>query len=166
MSKTPPRLSLLFVCTGNICRSVTAEGIFRKLAHDAGLGHLVNVDSAGTHGYHIGDPPDPRTQAAARKRGYDLSKLRARKLEKDDFERFDLLLAMDDDHYRIMARMADEGHAHKVKSMMAYGRRSSHTIVPDPYYGGPDGFELVLDLLEDSCEGLLAEVRESLEAIR
>ena len=154
------RLSILFVCTGNICRSVTAEGVFRKLANDAGLGHLIKIDSAGTHGYHIGDPPDPRTIAAARSRGYDLSKLRARKLDRNDFERFDLLLAMDDDHYRIMGRMAAEAEAGKVK------RRSTHTIVPDPYYGGPDGFELVLDLLEDSCEGLLAEMREALESIR
>ncbi len=160
------RLAILFVCTGNICRSVTAEGVFRKLANDAGLGHLVKIDSAGTHGYHIGDPPDPRTVAAARSRGYDLSRLRARKLDRSDFERFDLLLAMDDDHYRIMARMAAEAEAHKIKPMMVYARRSTHTIVPDPYYGGPDGFELVLDLLEDSCEGLLADVREELEATR
>ena len=160
------RLSILFVCTGNICRSVTAEGVFRKLANDAGLGHLIKIDSAGTHGYHIGDPPDPRSQAAARSRGYDLSKLRARKLDRNDFERFDLLLAMDDDHYRIMGRMAAEAEAGKVKLMMAYARRSTHTIVPDPYYGGPDGFELVLDLLEDSCEGLLAEMSEALESIR
>lgn len=159
-----PRTSILFVCTGNICRSVTAEGVFRKMTNDAGLGHLIRADSAGTHGYHIGDPPDPRTQAAARRRGYDLSRLRARKVEQHDFERFDLLIAMDDEHYRILARMAGEQSAgHKLKMMMSYARRATHTVVPDPYYGGPDGFELVLDLLEDSCEGLLGQVRESLE---
>lgn len=162
----PNRYSILFVCTGNICRSVTAEAVFRKLTRDAGLDRLVRVDSAGTHGYHIGDPPDPRTQAAARRRGYDMSRLRARKLEQTDFEAFDLVLAMDDDHYRILSRMAEPATAHKIKMMMSYAERTQHSIVPDPYYGGPDGFELVLDLLEDSCEGLLAEVRGELEAFR
>lgn len=162
----PSRYSILFVCTGNICRSVTAEAVFRKLTRDAGLDRLVRVDSAGTHGYHIGDAPDPRTQAAARRRGYDMSRLRARKIEQDDFHNFDLLLAMDDEHYRIMSRMADPAAAHKIRMMMAYAGRAQHSVVPDPYYGGPDGFELVLDLLEDSCEGLLAEVRQELEAIR
>lgn len=160
------RYSILFVCTGNICRSVTAEAVFRKLTKDAGLDGLVHVDSAGTHGYHIGDPPDPRTQAAALRRGYDMSRLKARKVEQSDFENFDLLLAMDDDHYRILSRMAEPATARKIKMMMSYAGRAQHTIVPDPYYGGPDGFELVLDLLEDSCEGLLAEVRQDLEAIR
>lgn len=161
------RTSILFVCTGNICRSVTAEGIFRKMTNDAGLGHLILSDSAGTHGYHIGDAPDPRAQAAARRRGYDLSRLRARKIEQRDFERFDLLIAMDDEHYRTLARMAGEqGAEHKLKMMMSYARRATHSVVPDPYYGGPDGFDLVLDLLEDSCEGLLGQVRGSLEFVR
>lgn len=164
--KDKAKISICFVCTGNICRSVTAEAVFRKLTRDAGLDRLVRVDSAGTHGYHIGDPPDPRTQAAARRRGYDMSRLRARKLEQTDFEAFDLVLAMDDDHYRILSRMAEPATAHKIKMMMSYAERTQHSIVPDPYYGGPDGFELVLDLLEDSCEGLLAEVRKELEAIR
>ncbi len=137
------------------------------MTNDAGLGHLILSDSAGTHGYHIGDPPDPRTQAAARRRGYDLSRLRARKVERRDFERFDLLIAMDEEHYRILAHMAgDQGAGHKLKMMMSYARRATHTVVPDPYYGGADGFELVLDLLEDSCEGLLAQVRESIEFTR
>ncbi|MFO7189488.1 MAG: low molecular weight protein-tyrosine-phosphatase [Pseudomonadota bacterium] len=160
------RYSVLFVCTGNICRSVTAEAVFSKMVADAGLSGLIRVDSAGTHGYHIGEPPDPRSQLAARRRGYDMSRLRARKLERRDFETFDLLLAMDDDHYRIMSRMANPAAAHKIRMMMAYARNASHSIVPDPYYGGPEGFELVLDLLEDSCEGLLAEVRAELEYVR
>lgn len=163
--KAKHKLSVCFICTGNICRSVTAEGVFRKLVDDAGLGGLVKVSSAGTHGYHIGDAPDPRSQAAARRRGYDLSRLRARKLDKDDFERYDLLLAMDDDHYRIATRMAEEGEAHKVRMMMSYARRAQHTIVPDPYYGGPEGFELVLDLIEDAAEGLLEEVRMEVEGL-
>jgi len=127
------KFGVLFVCTGNICRSPTAEAIFRKLAEDAGMAGAVTADSAGTHAYHVGEPPDLRAQAAAAKRGYDLSALRARRIEGADLKRSDLILAMDQDHY------AD---------------------VPDPYYGGPQGFERVLDLLEDSASGLLESLRK------
>lgn len=150
---------VLFVCTGNICRSPTAEGVFRKLVADAGLEGLIVADSAGTHGYHVGEPPDHRTQLAARSRGYDLSGLRARRVVRDDFHRFDLVLAMDREHHGILATLAPPSVGHKLHLMMAFARRSAHDEVPDPYYGGPEGFELVLDLLEDAAAGLLERLR-------
>ncbi len=158
--------SVLFVCTGNICRSVTAEGVFRRLVQDVGLDAHFHIDSAGTQGYHVGDEPDMRSQHAAKKRGYDLSTLRARKVDKADFERFDLILAMDDDHHRILSRMAPPDQAHKLKMVLSYVKDCTHREVPDPYYGGPDGFELVLDLLEKAGAGLLEEMRDELEATR
>jgi protein-tyrosine phosphatase len=154
---------VLFVCTGNICRSPTAEGVFRKLIADAGLTGLIATDSAGTHGYHVGEAPDRRTQAAARRRGYDIAGLRARCVAREDFERFDLVLAMDREHHEILAGLAPPSAGHKVRLMMEFGRRSTHAEVPDPYYGGPDGFELVLDLLEDAAEGLLETLRRELD---
>src|SRR5712692_7040802 len=153
------KLGVLFVCTGNICRSPTAEAIFRKLASKAGLADAILADSAGTHGYHIGEPPDPRAQAAAAKRGYDLSGLRARRFEQADFERFDLILAMDRDHHSILLSMARPPAAHKLKLMMSYARRFKEEEVPDPYYGGSRGFERVLDMLEDAARGLLESLR-------
>ena len=154
------KYGVLFVCTGNICRSPTAEAIFRKLAEDAGMVGAVNADSAGTHAYHVGEPPDPRAQAAAAKRGYDLSALRARRIEGADFRRFDLVLAMDQDHCAILARMAGSSAGHKLKLMMSYAQRFKERDVPDPYYGGPQGFERVLDLLEDAASGLLRSLRK------
>ncbi|HMH17309.1 MAG TPA: low molecular weight protein-tyrosine-phosphatase [Burkholderiales bacterium] len=151
------KFSVLFVCTGNICRSPTAEGIFRKLVSDAGMAVL--ADSAGTHAYHVGEAPDPRAQAAAAKRGYDLGDLRARRFEQADFDRFDLILAMDGDHYSILSRMAQPSAAPKLKLMMSYARNFKEQEVPDPYYGGSGGFERVLDMLEDAARGL----RESLQ---
>ena len=152
------RSSVLFVCTGNICRSPTAEGIFRKLVADAGLEARIDADSAGTHGYHVGEPPDDRTCRVARLRGYDLSRLRARKFERDDYHRFDLILAMDRDNHAHLARLAQPSNAHKLKMMMEYARRFSEREVPDPYYGGTRGFELVLDMLEDAARGLLEAI--------
>jgi protein-tyrosine phosphatase len=149
---------VLFVCTGNICRSPTAEGIFRKLVRDAGLEQLVATDSAGTHDYHVGEPPDPRTLRAAALRGYDLAALRARQLTSGDFLRFDLLIAMDRGHQSMMTRLAPAAGAHKVRLMMCYAGGTGYDEVPDPYYGGPDGFELVLDLLEEASRGLLGAV--------
>lgn len=154
--------SVLFVCTGNICRSPTAEGVFRKLVDDAGLGDRITADSAGTHGYHVGEAPDNRTQAAARRRGYDLSGLRARRVAREDFHRFDLVVAMDREHHEILAGIAPPSAGHKVKLMMEFARRSAHDEVPDPYYGGAEGFELVLDLLEDAAEGLLETLQREL----
>ena len=154
--------SVLFVCTGNICRSPTAEGVFRKRVADARLESLILADSAGTHAYHQGEPPDPRSQAAARARGYDLSRLRARRVSAADFQRFDLLLAMDREHHEILVRLAPPSAARKVRLMMSYASALPHEEVPDPYYGGPDGFELVLDLVEAASEGLLEALRAEL----
>jgi low molecular weight protein-tyrosine phosphatase len=151
------KFGVLFVCTGNICRSPTAEAIFRKLATDSGM--AVTADSAGTHAYHVGEPPDPRAQAAAAKRGYDLSALRARRIEGADFQRFDLILAMDEEHHAILSRMAGSSVDHKLKLMMSYAQRFKEREVPDPYYGGPQGFERVLDMLEDAATGLLESLR-------
>ena len=150
---------ILFVCMGNICRSPTAEGITLKLIRNNKINELINVDSAGTHGYHIGNPPDPRTCAAALKRGIDLSALRARKVVPEDFERFDLLLAMDHDNLALLKRSARPEHHAKLGLFMSYSSRFDTDEMPDPYYGGEQGFELVLDMAEDATHGLIEEMR-------
>jgi len=151
--------SVLFVCTGNICRSPTADGVFRHLVREAGLESRVKVDSAGTHDYHVGEPPDERAQHHALRRGYDLSALRARKVAHDDFEQFDLLLAMDRGHLRILQRLAPPEHRHKLRLFMDFATARRLDEVPDPYYGGSRGFEEVLDMVEDAARGLLADLR-------
>ncbi|GAA5184652.1 low molecular weight protein-tyrosine-phosphatase [Niveibacterium umoris] len=148
---------VLFVCTGNICRSPTAEGVARHLVAQHGL--PIEVDSAGTQGYHVGEPPDPRAQRVARKRGYDLSKLRARKLIAADFGLFDLLLAMDRGHLQQMQRMCPPEFADRVHLFLDY-LPGPKTEVPDPYYGGEAGFEHVLDLCEDGVNALFAALRK------
>jgi protein-tyrosine phosphatase len=152
-------MRILFVCLGNICRSPTAEAVLRALAAREAPELDLEVDSAGTAGYHIGEPPDPRTRQAAARRGYDLGALRARIVEPADFERFDLILAMDRDHHSILLRMAQPSAAPKLKLVMSYARRFKEEEVPDPYYGGPRGFERVLDMLEDAAQGLLESLR-------
>lgn len=159
-ARTDGRVRVLFVCTGNICRSPTAEGIFLKLVRDAGAEDRIVVDSAGTHGYHVGEPPDDRTCQAATRRGYDLSTLRARKFERSDFNAFDLVLAMDRDNHAHLARLVPPSEGHKLKMMMEYATRYSERDVPDPYYGGSRGFELVLDMIEDAARGLLEAILE------
>ena len=151
-------VGVLFVCTGNICRSPTAEGVFRKLVADAGLSQGIIADSAGTHAYHVGEAPDPRAQRAAARRGYDLSGLRARRVDRADFERFDLIFAMDLEHFEILSRLAGAEGAPKLKMMMSFAGRFKEKDVPDPYYGGPQDFERVLDLLEDAARGLLESI--------
>lgn len=152
---------ILFVCSGNICRSPTAQGIAQHWIGIYGLSDLVSVDSAGTHGYHAGEAPDPRAQKAALRRGYDLSRLRARKLVPRDYEEFDLLLAMDDGHLQIMRRQCPPQHVEKVKRLMDYAAAGQSVEVPDPYYGGEAGFDVVLDLCEDGVQGLLRQFRDS-----
>jgi protein-tyrosine phosphatase len=154
--------SVLVVCTGNICRSPTAHGVLRDLVREAGLHGAVRVDSAGTHDYHAGEPPDERAQAHALRRGYDLSGLRARQIEDADFEHFDLLLAMDRGHLRMLERQCPSEHRHKLRLFMEFAATASTREVPDPYYGGPDGFEQVLDLVEDAARGLVTRLRAQL----
>nr|WP_246513051.1 low molecular weight protein-tyrosine-phosphatase [Azospirillum picis] len=145
----------MFVCTGNICRSPTAEGVFRHLAGRAGLSGLVAAESAGTHAYHVGEPPDPRTQRAALARGIDLSGLRARKVTAGDFARFDHILAMDHGHLEQLRRIAPPGAGAALRLFLDDAPGLAGRSVPDPYYGGPDGFGEVLDLCEAGARGLL-----------
>lgn len=149
---------ILFVCTGNICRSPTAEGVARARFQAAGLQARVILDSAGTQGYHAGSPPDPRTLKAAKLRGYDLSRQRARLFVAEDYLRFDLILAMDRGHLESLLAKCPPEHRPKIGLFMAYACQSSIDEVPDPYFGGPQGFERVLDLCEEGVEGLLKSV--------
>jgi len=153
---------VLFVCLGNICRSPTAEGVFRRYVQEAGLAERILIDSARTGDYHIGDAPDPRACEAASRRGYDLSRLRARQVTRDDFERFDYVLAMDEENLRTLKRLAPAAHAHKLKMFTDFSSKNAQ-YVPDPYAGGPQGFELVLDLVEDAAQGLLRHIQAELD---
>jgi low molecular weight protein-tyrosine phosphatase len=159
-----PVVKVLFVCMGNICRSPMAEGVFRARILAAGYADHVEIDSAGTHAYHVGEPPDQRAQAAIARRGIDISALRGRQAAREDLVRFDYVLAMDDDNYAHLRALSPEGHEHKVELLLRYASRSHALAVPDPYYGGPSGFDRVLDLIEDAAEGLLAEVSRRLRS--
>jgi len=150
--------SVLFLCMGNICRSPTAHGVFRYKVQQAGLGHKVFVTSAGTHNYHPGEPPDRRSQHAAGQRGYDISDLRARQLSEQDFEQHDLLLAMDWDNFALAEQRCPPAHRRKLRRLTEFCRQHDAAVVPDPYYGGETGFQQVLDLIEDACDGLLDHV--------
>jgi len=154
-----PKISVLFVCMGNICRSPTAEGVFKHLVERAGLADLIASDSAGTHGYHVGEPPDARTRQAAHRRGYDLAPLRARRVQERDFDVFDYVLAMDETNLRLLERQCPPRHAHKLKLLMAFADGTAAREVLDPYYGGPQGFERVLDMVEQAAAGLLDHLR-------
>ena len=154
------RVEVLFVCMGNICRSPTAEGVFRHMVAAAGLSRIINVDSAGTHGYHAGDPPDARACAVAARRGYDLNRLRARQVTQQDFERFDYVLAMDRANLACLELIRPPVYQGEVALLLQYAPQPSRLEVPDPYYGGARGFELVLDLVESASQGLLASIRE------
>lgn len=148
---------------GNICRSPTAEGVFKRLVAQAGLAKLIASDSAGTHNYHVGEPPDPRAQKAASDRGYDLSKLRGRQVTEADFDEFDYVLAMDEGNLRALEHMCPTQHLHKLRLFLEYGPGAGTHDVPDPYYGGPRGFEQVLDLVEQAAQGLLRHLRARIE---
>ncbi|MEW6690064.1 MAG: low molecular weight protein-tyrosine-phosphatase [Pseudomonadota bacterium] len=147
-------MKILLVCTGNICRSPSAEGVLKELSRKENLD--LHIDSAGTHDYHVGEAPDRRAVAHARRRGYDLSGLRARQVETADFERFDLILAMDRGHLRILERLCPRERRHKLR-LFAAGED-----VPDPYYGGPEEFERALDLIEAAARRLIDELRAHL----
>ncbi|TCJ18309.1 low molecular weight phosphotyrosine protein phosphatase [Rubrobacter taiwanensis] len=151
--------SVLFVCMGNICRSPTAQGVFERLVEREGLEGEIRADSAGTGSWHVGEPPDRRAQESARRRGIDLSGQRARQLEPEDFERFDYVVVMDRENYRNVLAMCPPEHREKVRLLMEYAPETGVSEVPDPYFGGPDGFERVLDLVEEAAEGLLDEIR-------
>lgn len=150
-------MKLLFVCTGNICRSPTAHGVFEHMAQAAGHGYFT-IDSAGTHSYHVGEQPDSRTMAAALARGYDLSTQRARKVSVRDFSEFDLIFAMDKSHLSQLERICPPEHRHKLHLYLYYTLGHEGMDVPDPYYGGPEGFERVLDLAEWASEALLKKL--------
>jgi len=150
---------ILFVCMGNICRSPTAEAVFRHLVAHEAADLPLEIDSAGTHDYHVGQAPDRRAQSAARRRGIELSGLRARIVEDADFERFDLILAMDEQNRsELIARAPAASHA-RIRLVMEFAPNAYAREIPDPYYGGETGFEDVLDLLHEAAIGLLADLR-------
>lgn len=152
-------LSVLMVCMGNLCRSPTAEGVFRHVVRQAGLEDRIRIDSAGTHDYHVGSPPDRRSCQHASLRGYDLSDQRARQVHRLDFERFDLILAMDWDNLERLQAQCPPQHRHKLRRLMEFAPAGLGDEVPDPYYGGTEGFETVLDHVEAACQGLLQYLR-------
>lgn len=161
--------SVLFICMGNICRSPTAEGVFRHKVHAAGLDAQIAIDSAGTHNYHPGEPPDARSQHHARLRGYELGNLRARAMHPTDSDRFDWLVVMDDRNYASVLARIGAAHEYKLRRLAEFCREPRHEglrEVPDPYYGERADFERVLDLIEDGCDGLLAQVRAAMTAGR
>lgn len=151
---------VLFVCLGNICRSPTAHGVFQHCVDRAGLTDLVEVDSAGTAAYHVGNSPDPRSTAAAYERGYDLSPLRARQAVVEDFEQFDYILAMDHSNLSNLKRIKPDHFAGHLGLFLEFAAQFAEEEVPDPYYGGDEGFSHVLDLVEAASEGLLAQIRQ------
>lgn len=157
MTRKQP-VKVLFVCMGNICRSPTAHGIFQQLVDEQGLGDSIQVDSAGTHSYHIGNPPDSRSQATARERGVDLSGLRARRFVSDDFQEFDYVIGMDQDNVAYMQSKRPDDAGSEAQLMLRYSNQYTRPDVPDPYFGN-DGFDLVFDMIDDASRGLLRHIR-------
>ncbi len=147
-------MKVLFVCMGNICRSPTAEGVFRKMVNEGPLKGKIDIDSAGTHGYHEGAPPDPRAVEHAAKRGYDLTALRAREVSPSDFERFDYVIAMDETNRKHLRSICPTRLQNKIELLLDYGGEDGEYEVPDPYHGKAQDFEVALDLIEAGCEGL------------
>lgn len=155
------RIGVLFVCTGNICRSPTAQGIFEQLLREQGLARRFLIDSAGVSGSHVGQAPDPRSQQAAKARGVDLSKQRARKVKVDDFQSFDYLIAMDEGHHELLLSLRPETEPVRAQlhRLMEFAPTLALTDVPDPYYGPLNGFQRVFDIVDAGCRGLLTELR-------
>jgi protein-tyrosine phosphatase len=144
---------------GNLCRSPTAHGVFQQLVNEQDLNNSVVVDSAGTYAYQKGKKPDPRASSIADKRGYNLSSIRARKIADDDFKKFNYILAMDDENYTDLLTQSNDEHKHKIKRFLEFSTQTKLHEVPDPYYGGLNGFEIVLDLVEDASKGLLEHIK-------
>ena len=157
------KVSVLFVCMGNICRSPTAEGVFRHLVRQEELEHLIQSDSAGTHAYHVGNPPDTRAQATAETRGIELHDLRARRVSAKDFELFDYVLAMARENYEILSDICPQGYESRLRLFMEFAPQLNIPEVPDPYYGGTSGFERVFDMVEEASQGLLEDIRRQLK---
>jgi len=151
---------VLFVCMGNLCRSPTAEAVFRRQTELAGLWPAVQCASAGTHEFHVGSLPDGRARAAALQRGYDMSRQRGRHVSDEDFRRYDMILAMDSQNMELLRKRCPPDHAEKLSMLMTFARRHAVAEVPDPYYGNARGFELVLDMIEDACSALLDHIRD------
>lgn len=160
MENPTPEVSVLFVCMGNICRSPTAEGVFRKMIDDAGLTERVLIDSAGTHAYHTGESPDRRAQEAAARRGISMSGQRARRVVEEDFERFEFIIAMDRLNLETLKDRAGDASVEHLHLMLDFAEAAEPVDVPDPYYGAASGFERVLDLVEDAAAGLLQQVQQ------
>jgi protein-tyrosine phosphatase len=159
-----PKYRILFVCMGNICRSPTAEAVFYKRLANQKLLHKVKIDSAGTHNFRPDTPPDERSQMHALKRGYDMSHLRARQIVDSDFEEFDLLLTMDWDNRALLEERCPAQHLHKVRGLAEFLQKSQASVIPDPYYGGDQGFEQVLDLIEEASDGLMKFTNQKVQA--
>lgn len=157
LRNSTPDIGLLMVCLGNICRSPTAHGVMEKLIYDKGLNQHIHVDSAGTGDWHIGENPDSRAVSAASERGYDIGEQVARRVQDTDFQRFHYILAMDRNNLKELRARCPAAHQSKLRLLLEYGE-SAHDSVPDPYYSGSEGFELVLDLVEEACAALLAVI--------
>jgi protein-tyrosine phosphatase len=158
-SSASKTIRVLMVCLGNLCRSPTAEAVLRKKVHEAGLDDRIEVDSAGTADYHVDSPPDRRAIAHGERRGLAMKQLRGRQVRRDDFDRFDFILAMDDDNLANLQRIRPAGSRAEVALLMSYAPQAGAREVPDPYYGGADGFETVLDLVESAADGFIAAAR-------
>lgn len=154
-------VKVLFVCMGNICRSPTAEGVFRKLVVEADMTKQIDIASAGTHAYHIGEPPDLRSQEAARRRGIDLSALRGRHVTGQHIKDYDYVLAMDSENYDGLLDICPRGYEEKIRLFLEFAPHRPEREVPDPYYGGASGFDRVLDMIEEAARGLLEDIRKN-----